>query len=303
MPAAKKKSTPTVQKPFIVSHTPLVLSALAVVLIVVFAGLWWTKVYTSPHRVFDGMLANNLSTVSVTRESSIQGNSSYNKIEQLNFSAPRGVQTLVTLAEPAEGGVNKVITETIGTIDADYSRYLSISTQTKNAAGQKLDYSKVVNIWGKSEPGDGQPQYFSQSVLGLVPFANLTAEQRSNLINQLTTNKVYDVDYSNVKPKEINGKSALEFPVLVKPYEYVKSIMSLTKTIGIDMSGLDAEQYKGQPPISITITIDKRSRQVIKIVYGQQVETYSGYGLSQSINVPDKTIPASQLKQKVQEVQ
>ena len=43
------------------------------ILFVVFGGLWWTKIYNNPRRVFEGMLNNNLSTLSVTRTSTSSG--------------------------------------------------------------------------------------------------------------------------------------------------------------------------------------------------------------------------------------
>lgn len=292
--------------PFIIAHKALSLSLIAFVLFAVSGSLWWKQVYNSPHRVFESMLVNNLSTQSVTRSSvSTSDGTPVDKTEQVSFVPDIATRSIVVVNQKnPDGGNNKVVTESIGTLAADYNRYISINTAQKNATGKALDYSAVENIWGKSDGQQGQPQLFSQSLLSLVPFANLGATNRQKVLRAMTDKKAYDVQYDKVKPLRINGKSALVYPVKVNAEGYVGVLKIVAKATGLgDLPGLDPASYKGQPPIEISITVDKLSRQVIEVDYGSsQKETYSAYGLVTPIELPTKTVPTSELQKKVQEI-
>lgn len=291
------------EKPFIVTNTPLVLVILGLLLIGLFSGLWWNRVYNSPRRVFDGMLANNLTTTSVTRRSTATGQQGLDRIEQLSFVAPLATRSYVKITQPSTSGETSVQTETIGTQQSDFSRYLKI--EVAQADGQKpKSYASVEGIWAQSSLADGQPQYLVQAVQGLMPFANLNAAQRQKILKLIEDNKIYTVNYASSKPKRLNGKSAIDFSVSVNPSQYIVMLQELSKMIGLGkIDGLNAEDYKNQPPINLSVVVDKLSRQIIEITYGQQKETYSDYGLSRAIETPEKTIPAEELQQKIQAVQ
>lgn len=291
------------EKPFIVTNTPLVLVILGLLLIGLFSGLWWNRVYNSPRRVFDGMLANNLTTTSVTRRSTATGQQGLDRIEQLSFVAPLATRSYVKITQPSTSGETSVQTETIGTQQSDFSRYLKI--EVAQADGQKpKSYASVEGIWAQSSLADGQPQYLVQAVQGLMPFANLNAAQRQKILKLIEDKKIYTVNYASSKPKQLNGKSAIDFSVSVNPSQYIVMLQELSKMIGLGkIDGLNAEDYKNQPPINLSVVVDKLSRQIIEITYGQQKETYSDYGLSRAIETPEKTIPAEELQQKIQAVQ
>lgn len=310
--AVSVKKTKTISKstvsqnqvPFIIAHKVAALYVLSAV-VFIFAGVtWWKQVYNSPHRVFDAMLSNNLSTSSVTRETkNEQDGSTIDKIEKISFVPESGAHSLINIKQSAKGSESDVQTETLGSISADFSRYNKISTSQKNADGKKLDYSSVQGIWGKSVPGESQPQYFSQAVLGIVPFANLNPETRAKVLKVMTDKKAYTVDYDGVKPAKVDGKSALVFPVSVDTAGYVEALNIIIESIGLQNAKLDASQYKGQPPISITLTVDKLSRHLLEAsISGQQKETYSAYGIKTPLQFPDKTIPVTELQQKVQAI-
>ncbi len=296
-----KKTEATEAKPFIVTNTPAVLIIIGLILFIVFGGLWWTKIYNSPRRVFEGMLRNNLSTSSVTRTSTSSDQQGFERIEQLNFLQPIATRTYIKLVQPSQTGQATVETETIGTQAADYSKYLKINVGAKTA---NSPYKSVEGIWGKSSLSDGEPQYLSQAMQGLVPFANLSATDRSKIISLINSKGVYKVNYASTKPKKINGKSAIDFSVAVNPAKYIEMLKEITKSAGIGgFETLDPAQYKDQPDVNITIVVDKLSRQIIEVNYGQQKEVYSAYGINQAVEVPEKTIPFSDLQQKIQAVQ
>jgi hypothetical protein len=294
-----KESAPADQSPFIVSHTPVVLVIVSLILIVLFGSLWWTKVYNSPRRVFEGMLQNNLSTPSVTRTSQASDQQGLERIEQLSFVPPIASRTYIKLTQDSEQGQAAVQTETIGTQDSDYSKYLKI-----DVAGGRSNFKSVEGVWGKTTLADGQPQYLSQSMQGLIPFANLSSGDRAKILQLIDQKQIYKVNYASTKPTHLNGKSALNFSVSVNPVNYVSMMKELAKLSGVSgLDGINASDYKDQPSIDINVIVDKQSRQVLEITYGQQKETYSAYGLNQPLATPDKTIPFSELQQKIQAAQ
>ena len=292
------------QVPFLIAHKVATLYVLSAVVFLFAGASWWKHVYNSPHRVFDAMLSNNLSTSGVTRETkNQQGGSNIDKIEKISFVPESGAHSLVDIKQNGNGANSDVQTETLGSITADFSRYNRIKTSQKNAAGKTLDYSSVQGIWGKSVPGESQPQYFNQAVLGIIPFANLNAETKAKVLKVMADKKAYTVDYAAVKPLKIDGKSVLVFPVSVDTAGYVEALNLIIESIGLQSAKLDPSQYKGQPPISIVLTVDKLSRHLLEAsISGQQKESYSAYGITTPLQFPDKTIPVTQLQQKVQAI-
>lgn len=303
MPKQQSSSSDS-QLPFIVTNTPLVLCILATLLLAGSTRMWWSKVHDSPRRVFSAMLSNNLSTVGVTRQTLSSDSTNLDKSEQISFVPPYAVRSLITVSQEEGTSKSSVVTETIGTLANDYSRYVNIETNQKSTSGKELDYSSVEGTWGKSGIANGQAQYFQQSILGLVPFANLDAKTRDSVLDLLVAKEAYVVDYSMVKPLRTNGKSALVYPVKVDAARYVAVLKALGKGTGIgDLPELNANDYSGQPPIEISITVDKLSRHVLEVSYGQQVEKYTSYGLNTPVATPSKTISIDDLQQKVQEIQ
>lgn len=287
--------------PFIVTHTPVVIVIVAVALVGIFGNLWFTRIYNSPKRVFDAMLRNNFSTSSVTRSSSTVGQEGLERVEQLSFVPPVASRTYITLSQPSEAGTTTVESETIGTRNADYSQYLRINV-AGNQQGNK--YAAVQNVWSRSSVADGQPQYLAQATQGLIPFGNLNASQRDQIVRLINDKKVFTVNYASTKPQKVGKKSALNFSVAVNTSAYVEMLKVLNKMTGTgDVLDLNAEDYKDQPPVTINVVVDKLTRQVLEATYGQQKEVYSAYGLAQAVDVPEKTIPFSELQQRIQTVQ
>ena len=274
---------------------------MGLILFGLFGSLWWTKIHDSPRRVFADMLVNNLSTTSVTRSSAAEGPQSYDRVEQLSFTPFASNRSYVKLSQEAEGAKTSVQTETIGTRSEDYSRHLKIDISQQEGAPSR-NFNSVEGVWSKTSLEDGQPQYLSQSLQGLLPFANLNAAKRTEIIQLINEQKVYTINYASTKPKRINGKSAIDYSVSVDPAKYIALLNALNKAIGVDLGDINPEDYKDQPPISINVVVDKRSRQVLEVVYGQQKETYSGYGLTSPIEIPEKTISVQELQQRIQSV-
>ncbi len=280
-----------------------------VFLIVAFAWLWWRFVFTSPNHVFWGMIDNSLTTYSITKQTTLQESAeSLDQATQINLGAQNAVESRVVLTQKDDQSKSEVTTENIGFIDSDYSRYVKITTDQKNAAGQTADFSKVLGVWGKSSAKDDQqsPQYFRQSLAGVIPIANLNPEQRAHMISLMRQKSVYSPEYDKVKKETVDGHSAYTYDVNVNLKPYIEVLQEIAKESGLGkIEGLDAEQYNGAPPVKLTITIGKVSHQLIKVKFegNGREESYKSFGLARPIQTPQGAISLTELQQRVQSVQ
>ncbi len=78
----------------------------------------------------------------------------------------------------------------------------------KQANGKELNFSSVLNKWGKTEIKSEQSigELYSDITLGIVPFANLTQAQRAKLTALIRDKKVYEIDYNNVQKFTERGR-------------------------------------------------------------------------------------------------
>lgn len=283
------------------------ITLVAVLIFVVFGGVWCRNVYLSPKNVFWGMIDNNLATESITRHVvQEQGGQTLDQYMQLQFGSSNSAHNLISVKQSGETGENEVKSETIGTPKNDYSRYVSIKTPQKTAGGQPIDTSKLVNVWAKTDDSKaGQPssaQYFQQSILGIVPYANLNYQQRHELIKLMQDKKAYDLSNWQPKREKLNGKSVYVYTVNISPKAYIEMLQKFTKYMGLSDVGLDPTQYEGAAPLKVEMTVGKLSRQLLRIKYvdGGQEENYTSQGLEQAVTLPNKTIPISELQDRIQ---
>lgn len=283
------------------------ITLVAVVLFVIFGGVWCRNIYMSPRNVFWGMIDNNLATESVTRHVvQEQGGQTLDQYMQLQFGSSNSAHNLISVKQSGDTGENEVKSETIGTPKNDYSRYVSIKTPQKTAEGKPIDTSKLVNVWAKTDDSKaGQPssaQYFQQSILGIVPYANLNYQQRRELIKLMQDKKAYDFTAEQPKTSKVEGKVVYIYTVSISPKAYIEMLQKFTKFMGLKDVELDPGQYEGAPPLKVEMTVGKLSRQLLKIKYvdGGQEETYSAQGLEQAVTLPSKTIPISELQDRIQ---
>ena len=284
---------------------------IALAALVVLSGwLWWEKVYMNPTRVFWSMMSNNLATDSVVRHThQTQSGQTSDEYIQIAFGAVNASRSVTTLSQNDAAGPTTVVSETIGTPTNDYSRYISIKTTQKSSTGKLPDTSKVVGIWGKTPdaPAGQKPslQYFQQGVLGIVPFANLTNTQRSDLVKIMRDDNVYDIAAGAPKRTKVGKRAAYVYSVNINPAAYIGMLGQYAKDLGLGDIGLDPSQYAGSQPLKADFTVDKLSRQLVSISYTgtTQSETFSSQGLEQPITLPTQTIPISDLQNRVQSIQ
>ena len=279
-----------------------------VLLAVSFVG-WWLKVYNSPANVFDRMIATSLASPAVSKK--IQQDDESQNLDQTTVlvTAPDQIVQSDTVLVQALDSDTSISTETIATPQVDYVRYTGIDTNQKSANGEAFDFSSVLGVWGKTDVSDQQgngAQVFNQTVLGVVPIANVRQPLRRALIEQIKRDGVYRIDASKVERKTVNGRPVYSYDVTVAPVAYVTMLKNFARSIGItQLDQVNPKQYENSAPLNFVFDIDIWSGQLIKVAYegSERTEEYSAYGGRNQIEVPTDAIDVSKLQTRLQQIQ
>lgn len=284
-----------------------------VVVLVGAALLWWCRVQVQPERVFQGMLEQSLRTGGVTMQALQDDNGSeVDYTLRYSLGAEPKAHSIVKINQP---GV-RVITETIGTQAADFTRYIDIETDQVGEDGQPMDTSSIEGVWARDD--NNQQSLVSQAMLGLslplgalpVPVAELGPEARQELLTQITNDRVYDVDYQNVEKSREDGRLRYTYNVSVQIILYASMMKTFAAQVGLhEFDDLDPNQYSGSPPLELQMTVDVRSRNLVEVrLPGQAegepeyVQTFSGHGIFADVAVPEDYITSAELQQRLQEL-
>lgn len=286
------------------------LIGVGVVLLLAAAALWVCKLSVSPERVFWGMLEQSLTTSGVSMHSVMeQGDARLEQNVQYSLGGQNRAVSMTKLMQ----GEAEVVTEVIGTPEADYTRYAHIKTDRTNAAGEPLDVSNVLNVWAKTENQEKRSELIGQAVLGLslplggipVPIGNLNPEQRSKLMNQIKNEGVYEVSFKDVKKERKNGRLRYIYEVKVQAIPYVHLMKEFAKTVGLhELEQLDPNNYQA-PPMVVKLTVDARSRHLIEINIPDTgfKQTFKSYDVPVAFEIPKDTVPAEELQRRLNELQ
>lgn len=274
---------------------------------------YWTNVFDNPGRVFDNMLTTVLSSPSVTKQiTQTEGEQSLNQTLQLTTEPTAQAHGRNVLDQ---GAGTVIITESIGAQKADYVRYNSIKTEQKNDQGKDFDFGRVLNLWGKvttDQTTGSAPQLYNQTVLGVVPMANLSLSQRQQLIAQIKKDEVYKVDFSKAQRQRVDGRYVYTYPVTLDPVTYIKMLKTFSAQLGMhQLDNVSVEDYAGSPALGFAFTVDILSGQLTKIVYvnpedpthPNRIETYSAYGARVVVPEPRDYIGLTDLQTRLQQVQ
>lgn len=279
--------------------------SLVIVLICV-ALAWWLFVWQSPQYAFENMLANNLTTTSVTKRA-LAGTTSQGieQVARLQMGSTNAADWLVTARQ--SGSV--VATESIGTPTTGYIRYLKISTLQRSTSGKSFDFSSVLNKWGKA---DGKTDttlndLFSQTLLDISsapvpPIGNLPTTERENILAYNRDEKVFTPDYSKVKRETVNGRNVYTYQVAVKLGAYVRMMQAFAHDLGLtSLDTIDPSQYSTVPPITISISIDQASHQLARVAYANSgfSQDYSSWGLLTPIATPKAVLTTTELQDRI----
>jgi len=178
----------------------------------------------------------------------------------------------------------------------------------QSASGKPLDFSHVVNVWGKSTPdGTNQTngQSYNQQILGVIPFGDLPLAQRGALLKLMQS--TYSVDYSVTQKKLIGGRPVYTYRVQVMPEPYIKMLKQFATDTGLtQLETIDPAQYASASPLPLEISVDVWSRQIKTISYGtsdRQV-VFSQLGkVMPPVVLPSKTVSVDELESRLQSIQ
>ncbi len=299
------------KRPFWSKGRLLILALLIVVIGIACAGVYWRRIYSDPQRTFQDMLSLNLETGSVTRhvaQASEEG--TLDQTTTLSLGTQNTAHTLTTLTQPGQSSNDKVVTESIGTLEADYLRYREITTPQMSANGKPINFSNVLNVWAKGESsslgGQSAAQLFNESVVGIVPFAKLNSETRKHLLNTIRDKDVYNTDYAKAVYKLEHGRPVYTYTVNVKPAAYIAMLKEFGHDLGLkQLDNVEPAAYAQRPAQQLEFKVDVLSRQLLSINYhgANRQETYSGYGLQKIVDIPSSTIPITELQNRLQQIQ
>lgn len=274
--------------------------------VVVACFLWWAVVWQNPRHVFEDMLANSLTTSSVTRRAAAaSGNQRIEQSVRLDMGNTNAADWLVTATQAS----STVTTESIGTPQTGYIRYVDISSTLKSKNGQAFDFSSVLNIWGKSDgvTDTSLNELFSESLLDISsapipPIGNLPAAQRANILAYINDENIFTPDYTKVKRETINGRAVYTYPVTVQLGAYVRMMQAFAHDLGLtSLDTIDPSQYSTVAPIAITISVDRASHELARVTYGGTgfSQTYVDWGLVTPITLPRTAITTTELQRRV----
>lgn len=308
---SKKTTKPSKKPRFTISKAGIKATVwLSVLILVGGVFLWWQFIFTDTEKTFEGMLHQSLKTSSITREISQEsGPQSLNQVNRLQFGSDTAVVGETTISQGGASAAT-VITEEIGTPDLDYVRYTKIDTGPRGA-DSPLNFDEIIGIWGVSEATPGQPQAtgesFSEAVLGVIPFANLSGSERRELVDFALETNVYELDKLGITKETENGRPIYTYPVLLQPEAYVGYLKRVAGAMGLtQLENIDPANFRGVAPIRFTVRVDMLSRQPIDLQFSNQTdreEKLRDFGVIQPVNIPEDPIPAIELQQRIQSLQ
>ncbi|MEK7603058.1 MAG: hypothetical protein AAB459_02320 [Patescibacteria group bacterium] len=272
---------------------------------------WWHYIYSHPNRVFWGAVDNSMKTHSVLRSfSQSERNQSLDQTMQLQ-TAPNQLTLGNSVLKQGTGEDEITVrTDLIGNPFNDFIRYSAIETSQKGVNGNALDFSKAVGEWGKTESEDPKStngQLYNQATLAVIPFGAINAAQRAKLVSIMQSTKAYEFQISEVSRKLVNGRPNYTFKVVLKPEGYITLLKEYAGMVGLtQLANVDPNDYARRQSISFSVSVDVWSRQITEFAPadGGRVEKFTAYNaLPLKTQIPDKTIPMSELQSRVQSVQ
>jgi len=265
--------------------------------------VWYQRIYTDPERVFWGSIENNLSTSSVTRVTNAnQNGQTIRQTQDIDFIGELSVQNKVLI----EGGGQKVEVETRGFKDVDYIQYSAI--ELPDTAAQELA-ADAIGRWAKTERSDvnpddpdtlftPQPELVDEALLSsFLLFGNLPADKRGPLVDQLR--QAYDVGFESVVEVDIDGNTAYEYNVTIDVSKYAEALATYLRIYDkSDLADTVVSQIEPGTSVSTVITIDKKSRNLVKTSTTGSVgeETYTAHGVSRQLEKLDTDLTNEELQ-------
>jgi hypothetical protein len=282
---------------------------LALLIAVIVLGVWKYHNATNTDKIFWGAVNNSLQTSSFSRHSVTKsGGQSAEQITDVFLSPKQGVYSQTRYIQT---GVDEAeaTTENIGTPYGDYVRYTNITTSQRNATGSAYDFSGIINVWGGSTPDKTQTngQLFGQSLLSAIPTADLTAEQRRELIKILKEKNVYSYTATKVKHEGYFARPSYTYTVTLTPSAYIEALKQFGEYVGItQLKALNPDDYKKATKSQFTVTIDALSHQITSMLQpgSSRNETVTGHNIRKTLpEAPTNAISIDELQTRLQGVE
>jgi hypothetical protein len=291
--AGLKNSIPVLRLP--VGRLPLVAGLALAVVILLAAGLWYNKIYTSPQRVFEGMIEGNLSLSSVTRVVGqpvcLSTTGGATNVIQITYFPKLQARCVTDIVDNSTSPPSAVVVESLGTGSADYEHYASI----KKPGSQAAKYDKVYELWLKNGVGSTSQQLLVKSLFNPILFGDLRPQQRAQISRQLKD--AYSVDYKRIQKSHSSGRTTYGYNVAVNLVKFSKAWNAYISYYGFPKDYLiKAGTYTNDNKLNINVQVDALSRQVKSVNFQGVSEVYASYGISKPIAAPTKTYSASQLQ-------
>lgn len=209
-----------------------------------------------------------------------------------------------------------VKTETISTPTRDSVRYTSVTTEQKTKLGKPFDFSPILGKWAASDlkntsTTSSATGLFAQTALGvlggnLLPQANISADQRKDLLKHLHNEVVFDTSYTDVKKTKQNGRPIYTYTVKIQPVAYVGFEKAFAQYLGLKvLDDIDPNKYQNESAIKVNVSVDAWSHQLRAIIFPGQdhQESYTSYGVNSSVSTPNATITGAELQSLLSKIQ
>lgn len=288
---------------FYKSHRHWVMAVAAVVLAAAAFGIYVAAqqlYYQTPNRLWHDALSNSLQTRSATI-TIVQKTDEADRRQTITFNAGTQNQARSDVVLRSQGSL--VVTESIGTKTADYSRYTQIQSKDK-------DYKNILGVWAKTDlAADEQSESPLLAGIALrtgsipgVPLVEVPSSKQIDLYKLL--NGAVTADFSSAKSIEVDGRAATTFTATIKPQAYITYIKALDDALDYKaLSSVTADSYKDRQDVTVSLAVAKDDHRIMRLTIpgvADYQESYGNYGKPFSVAIPDKTITAQELQSRLQ---
>lgn len=268
---------------------------------------WYSRLYLNDDRKFWVAIENSMATPSVTRTLTSGGTGNQAIQQQQFLFAPQvGQLSKVTYNEKSPTVTTNVITEGRSFLDAQFSRYTKFESTQKRTDGTQLELNDYLNKWeGGALTGEEADQYrlsYIGELVTLVIFGNFDSNFRSEIINNMRSSGVYELNTEAISRENRDGENYIVYPVKVKVKPYVEQLNKAFMYAGYgSFPPLQPDNYNDTVTIPLTIVVHARSLSVSSVAYGGRQEDYSSYGIVKSADRPTAVFATGELETKVRE--
>lgn len=286
-----------------IKHWRVPFGIAAAVIVVAGAGLYWRfGIFDQPGQAWRDMLTNSVATSSLTLQTnqSVNTNTRQQKIEYTTgkLNQAQSTTTVKQLNDTVE-------LETIGTLDADYTRYTKINVTDQN-------HASAVNVWAKedhaNQASSTHAQLLPDAVLRLgsgfgIPFGYVPLAQQTTLLKQLNQG-VITTKPKQAKQQTIDGQKVFVYEATINPANYATYLKAFATALGFtQLSSYDASQASQQADIKVNLVISRQDHRLVQLSYPDlagYTEVYGYYNQPfKAQPLPAQTISYDELQQRL----